>query len=48
VRSSGRKILLKVYRRRWEDIIKMDVREQEELVWAGFIWLRIRTSGRLL
>jgi hypothetical protein len=30
-------------RRRWEDNVKMDLREI-----AGFIWLRIETSGVLL
>jgi hypothetical protein len=34
-------------RRRWEDNIKMDLREMRWL-WTGLIWLRIGTSGRLL
>jgi len=29
-------------RRRWEDIIKIDLQEG---VWTGSIWLRIRTGG---
>jgi hypothetical protein len=33
--------------RRWEDNIKMDHRE-DELVWTGFMWLRIGISGELL
>jgi hypothetical protein len=34
-------------RHSWEDNVKMDLREMEWGVWAGFIWLRIRTSGGL-
>jgi hypothetical protein len=30
-------------KRRWEDNIKMDIRE---MVWTGCIWLRIGSSGR--
>jgi hypothetical protein len=32
-------------RHRWEDNIKMDLREMGERVWSGFIWLRIGTTG---
>jgi hypothetical protein len=35
-------------RRRWEDNIKMDLREIGFGDVIGFIWLRIGTSGRLL
>jgi hypothetical protein len=35
-------------RRRLEEYIKMDIREWYGVVWTGSIWLRIRTSGRLL
>jgi hypothetical protein len=35
------------FRRRWEDNIKMDIR-QDWVVWTGLIWLRIGTSGGLL
>jgi hypothetical protein len=36
-------------RRRWEDGIRMDLRETDwEGVWIGFDWLRIGTSGQLL
>jgi hypothetical protein len=40
-------------RRRWLENIKMDLRERERerqdgMVWIGFIWLRIGTSGGLL
>jgi hypothetical protein len=34
-------------RRRWEDTIRMDLIEMGR-EWAGFIWLRIRTSSGLL
>jgi hypothetical protein len=34
-------------RHRWDDNIKMDLR-QDGVVWAGFIWLRTETSGGLL
>jgi hypothetical protein len=35
-------------RRRWEDNIKMDLREVGGGAWTGSIWLRIRTGGELL
>jgi hypothetical protein len=35
-------------RRRWEDGIKMDIREIGWGVWIGFTWLRIGTVGGLL
>jgi hypothetical protein len=35
-------------RRRWEDGIKMDLREIGLGVWSGFNWLRIGTVGGLL
>jgi hypothetical protein len=35
-------------RHRWEDGIKMDVREIGSGVWSGFTWLRIGTVGGLL
>jgi hypothetical protein len=35
-------------RRRWEDNIKRDLREIEWVIWTGFFWLRIGTSGGLL
>jgi hypothetical protein len=35
-------------RRRWEDGIKMDLREIGWKVWSGFIWFRIGTVGGLL
>jgi hypothetical protein len=34
--------------RRWEDGIKMDLREIGLGVWSGFTWLRIGTVGGLL
>jgi hypothetical protein len=35
-------------RRRWEDNIKMDLREVGWGAWTGLIWLRIGTGGGLL
>jgi hypothetical protein len=35
-------------RRRWEDNIKMDLREVGWGAWTGSIWLRIGTGGELL
>jgi hypothetical protein len=35
-------------RRRWEDGIKMDLREIGWGEWSGFTWLRIGTVGGLL
>jgi hypothetical protein len=32
-------------RRRWEDNIRMGLREIGGEVWTGLIWLRIGTSG---
>jgi hypothetical protein len=34
-------------RRRWEDNIRMDLREMRwgGVMWTGLIWLRIGTSG---
>jgi hypothetical protein len=34
---------------RWEDNIKMDIRETGcGRVWTGFVWLRIGTGGKVL
>jgi hypothetical protein len=35
-------------RHRWEDNIRMDLREMGGEVWTGFVWFRIGTSGGLL
>jgi hypothetical protein len=35
-------------RRRWEDGIKMDLREIGWGVWSGLSWLRTGTAGGLL
>jgi hypothetical protein len=35
-------------RRRWEDNVRMRLREVGWKMWTGCIWLRIVTSGRLL
>jgi hypothetical protein len=33
---------------RWEDNIRMDLREIDGNIWVGFVLLRIGTNGRLL
>jgi hypothetical protein len=35
-------------KRRWEDNIRLDVKEMCGKVWTGCIWLRIGTSDGLL
>jgi hypothetical protein len=40
-RSCGRPV------RRWEDGIRMDLREIGYGVWIGFDWLRIGSDGKL-
>jgi len=35
-------------RRKWEDNIKMDLREVGKEAYTGFIWLRVGTGGGLL
>jgi hypothetical protein len=35
-------------RRRWEDGIKMDLREIGWGAWSGVTWLRLGTVGKLL
>jgi hypothetical protein len=47
VGKPGGKRPLERPRRRWVDNIKMDLRKIG-LHWIGLIWLRIRTSGKLL
>jgi hypothetical protein len=34
--------------RRWEDAIKMDLRDWLGGMWSGYIWFRIGIAGRLL
>jgi hypothetical protein len=48
--KAGRKKSLERPRRRWEDGIKMDLREigWGGGVWSGFAWLRIGIVGGLL
>jgi hypothetical protein len=48
VKSSKEKGPLERPRRRWEDGVKIDVREISFGVWSGFTWLRIGTVGGLL
>ena len=33
---------------RWENNIKMDLKERFGRAWPGLIWLRIRTCGEVL
>jgi hypothetical protein len=42
------KRLLGSSRRRWENEVKIDVRDIVWGVWSGFAWLRIGTVGGLL
>jgi hypothetical protein len=46
-RPEGRRPLRRP-RLRWEDNIKMDLREIGLGIWIGLIWLRIGTGGWLL
>jgi hypothetical protein len=46
-KSEGRRPLGRP-RRRWEDNIKMDLREVGWGAWTGSIWLRTGTGGELL
>jgi hypothetical protein len=46
-RPEGRRLLGRP-RRKWEDNIKMDLREIEFGMWIGFIWLRTGIGGGLL
>jgi hypothetical protein len=46
--KARRKRPLERPRRRWEDEIKMDLKEIGWGGWSGFIWLRIGTVGGLL
>jgi hypothetical protein len=46
-RPEGRRSLGR-YRRRWEDNIKMDLKEMGWGAWTGLIWLRIGTGGGLV
>jgi hypothetical protein len=41
-------VLLGRHRRRWENNIKMDIREVGLRAWTELIWLRIGTGGGLL
>jgi hypothetical protein len=36
---------LGTHRRRWEDNIKMDLKEMAFGMWIEYIWLKIRTGG---
>jgi hypothetical protein len=35
-------------RHKWEDNVRMDLREIGEKVWNGYVWFRIESSGELL
>jgi hypothetical protein len=45
VGKPDRKRLLGKQRRRWNDTIKMDLREIDMKAWTSFIWLRIGNGG---
>jgi hypothetical protein len=47
-KSEGERERLRGLKRRWEDKIRMDLREIGGGVWSGLIWLRIGTDGGLL
>jgi hypothetical protein len=47
INSEG-KIPLRRPRTMWVDNTEMDLREIGWMVWTGFIWFRIGTSGGLL
>jgi hypothetical protein len=42
-----RKRPLGIPRHRWKDNIEMDLK-QDEVVWTGFVWLRVGIGGGLL
>ena len=44
-KSEGEKKLFEKSMCRWNDKIKADVKKSVGTLWAGFIWLRIGTSG---
>jgi hypothetical protein len=46
-KPKGRRPLERL-RRRWEDNIKIDLREVGWGAWTGSMWLRIGTGGELL
>jgi hypothetical protein len=48
VSKSERKMSLRISMHRWEDNIKMDVREIGYEVWTGFIWLRTGANAGLV
>jgi hypothetical protein len=42
------KLLLGKSNRRWANNIKIDNKKQSVKIWAGFNWLRLGSSGRLM
>jgi hypothetical protein len=46
-RHEGRRPL-EILGHRWEDNIKMDLKECDEEAWTGLIWLRKGSDGGLL
>jgi hypothetical protein len=48
VRKPEEKRLLGKLGHGWEDNIRIAFKERDGKVWTGCIWLRIRTSGRLM
>jgi len=47
-RKTEGKRLFERPRRRWEDSIKIDLREMGGKVWTGYVWLRVGTSSGLV
>jgi hypothetical protein len=47
-KPEGKRLLGTRPRRKWEDNIKVDVREKYGMMWAGLIWLRIGSSEGFL
>jgi hypothetical protein len=39
---------LRRYRQRWDMIVKWTLVGYDVVIWTGFMWLRIGTSGGLL
>jgi hypothetical protein len=47
-KCEGNRPLEYTYRRSWEDDIKMELKEEDRMVWTAFIWFSTGINGRLL